>query len=716
MDVEMMCSRNGRLCRRTKAVILAVVLLAACGAVGSGDAARAQETGSSPGFPVLLANGAIYPWDHDAGRIPPAFRVDGYRSSGLYLVQCAGSIEESWLEAVREAGGKVCGYIPYNTLLVAVDNRQLAGVEGLPFVSWTGIYQPYFKVSPSLQLQLSQGREATVAALLYDGSLLEETAQALRDMGVEVLEEEKDAWCGILVMRVAPHMLDEVAALRAVEWLELYTGGTLAGNAVASPRGVSAGDLHPDRAAAVSARPEKVALADSGLASAGADGLPQALRSRVTGVYSFRGDGGEDASGHGTALAGVLLAGDSLSSEGDTARPNPVELAVYATGYGVGPLPQPASMTALLERAYLEGARSLLDGSVPEGRESLCAYGIYSFQRDAFAWDHADMTIVEPAGNEGTDADGDGVVDRGSLLGGAAAKNVLAVGGCEGAGRAGSYRVPTYGELEGAFAGRFPASPLKEDGAEGSTPGMAAFSSRGPTTDGRIKPDLVAAATGVVTFAAAGTAGRPAAFPVGDRTCVVYGTGVAAALVAGRVASLRSELTAARGVPPSAALVKAFLVNGALDLYPGQYGEAVLEVPRAPNPVEGWGKCDFTASTDRETWLRVIDDGEGMRSGESRVFRVEVKTGSQLRVTLAWSDYPSLPQARLHLVNDLDLRVIDPGGGFSYPNGRTSRDPLNNVERVILDVSGKPGTYTLEIAAANVPMAPQPYALVVQLF
>lgn len=713
----MMFRKTARPRRRFNQAVVVAAMIAVCSTTFPTHAARAQKSDLSPHFPILLVNGAVYPWEYDAERIPPAFRSEGYRSSGLYLVQCVESVEGSWVEAVQETGGRVCGYIPYNTLLVAMDNQQRAKVEGLPFISWTGIYHPYFKVSPSLQLQLSQGREAMVVALLYDGSLLEETAHALHDMGLEVLAGDSDAWCGVMVIRLPPDMLDEVAALPAVEWLELYSGGTVTGCAVVSAPGEAVGGYPALYSADISDRPEKVALADTGLMAAGTEGLPNALRNRITGVFSFRGDAGEDLTGHGTAVVGVLLAGDSLSAGGFVVRLNPLEAAVYATGYGLAPLPQPPSMTSLFSEAYREGARSILDGSVPEGRESLGSYGIYSFQRDAFVWDHADMTIVEPAGNEGSDANGDGVVDRGSLLGGAAAKNVLAVGGCEGMSRAGStYRVPTYGELEGALAGRFPTSPLRDDKAEGSPNGMVAFSSRGPTADGRIKPDLVAAATGVVTFSAKGRGSHPATFPLGDGTAVVYGTSVAAALVAGSVASLRRLLTAARGATPSSALLKAFLVNGATDLYPGQYGEAGLEIPRAPNAVEGWGKCDQGASAGRETWLRVIDDAEGMRKGEARVFRVEVKAGKQLRVTLAWSDYPSLPQARLHLVNDLDLRVIDPEGKFFYPNGRTSRDPLNNVERVVVDVSGKTGTYTFEITAPNVPFSPQPYALVAQLF
>jgi len=38
------------------------------------------------------------------------------------------------------------------------------------------------------------------------------------------------------------------------------------------------------------------------------------------------------------------------------------------------------------------------------------------------------------------------------------------------------------------------------------------------------------------------------------------------------------------------------------------------------------------------------------------------------------------------------------------------------VERVVLDMTEMPGDYTLEISAWNVPLSPQPFALVVQVF
>lgn len=674
----------------------------------------------SQSLPILLVNGAIYPRVFEVTDLPAAFRADapGAGTEALYLVQCAGPIREDWLEEIKSRGAKPRGYLANNTLVAGMDAGVFSQVSRLSFISWSGLYQPYYKISPVLQLRLVQGGEVTALAQLYDARLLGPVLEALRTMPLEILAWGGDDWCGIVVMRLPVEELREVAALPAVEWLDLYGAGTLPSlvgpgtGEVNVPDG--RGTAHEGRSSVASTTgfPETVAVSDTGLEYPSSNALPAWLAGRVVERVSMRGGGDPWLPGHGTATTMVLLAGDTLDEQQPEVKP--IRVILYATGYGLG-IPQlPVSMYSLLEDTYTRGARVFLGGSVPEGGESLVRYGTYSFQRDAFAWRRPDMLIVEPAGNEGTDADGDGRVDAGSLLGGSCAKNVIGVGGCEGGKDPGDDN-PTYSELDESFPGRFSALPLGKDASVGDTRGIAAFSSRGPTDDGRIKPDLVAPATGIPVPTPLSEEGSSTTVQWREGTLTwAFGTSLAAAILAGEAALLRGAVRTRIGKEPSAALIRALLVNGAEDLYPGQYGEESPEVPRAPNPVEGWGRPDGSWTGNRSSWLRLVDDVRGLRGGDTRIYRVEVRSMSELRVTLAWTDYPSLPQSRMRLVNDLDLRVIGPDGESYYPNGRRSRDPLNNTERVVIDVSGRPGKYTVEVKAWNVPLAPQPYALVIQ--
>lgn len=54
----------------------------------------------------------------------------------------------------------------------------------------------------------------------------------------------------------------------------------------------------------------------------------------------------------------------------------------------------------------------------------------------------------------------------------------------------------TYG---GIWPDDFPANPIKSDKRSDDAEGMVAFSSRGPTVDGRIKPDVVAPGTYILS-------------------------------------------------------------------------------------------------------------------------------------------------------------------------------------------------------------------------
>lgn len=679
---------------------------------------RAQAVDSRD-LPILLVNGAIYPRLFNASDLPAAFRADSPQpgTEALYLLQCAGPVREDWLEELKSSGAKPRGYLASNALVAAVEAGSYSRVSGLGFVRWSGIYQPYFKISPVLQLRLVQGGEVTVLAQLYDARFLEPVLEALRTMSLEILAWGGEEWCGVVVLRLPVEGLKEVAALPAVEWLDLCTEGTLPASSI--PRvagrigeGGSPGMGRVVAGSKASDSTETVALLDADLGEVSGAGLPAWISGKVEGPYYLR-DGGEGGLGmHGAAMLGSLLAGDTtLEPEPEV---KPLRVLCYATGYGRGIPPLPVSMYSALADAYSRGARVFLVGSLPEGRESLGRYGTYSFQRDAFAWSHPDLLIVDPAGNEGTDADGDGRVDAGSLLGGSCAKNVMSVGGCEGE-RSKNGGDPAYRELEEVLPGTFPASPLAEDVCTGDPRGMAAFSSRGPTDDGRIKPDLVAPATGIpVPEPAEGGDSPEVPGWRGGEAWWGCGTSLAAAILAGEAAVIRGSMRQRTGRNPSAALLRALLVNGAEDLHPGQYRVEDSEIPPAPNPVEGWGRPDPSWLEGRSWWIRIVDDRIGLRVGDTRVYRVKVSSMSELRVTLAWTDYPSLPQSRVHLVNDLDLRVIGPGGESFYPNGRYSRDPLNNTERVVVNVSGKPGIYTVEVKAWNVPMAPQPYALVIQ--
>jgi hypothetical protein len=261
---------------------------------------------------------------------------------------------------------------------------------------------------------------------------------------------------------------------------------------------------------------------------------------------------------------------------------------------------------------------------------------------------------------------------------------------------------------------------------------MAAFSSRGPTDDGRYKPDVVAPGTWILSgYSGLYQQGYDASanpkngawqydgwgFPYNSEYKYMGGTSMSNPLTAGGAAVVRDYYNKAKGVStPSAALIKATIINSAVDILDeNNDGLNDNDFP-IPNNIEGWGLVNLDGATDGT--IAYVDEVSGLSTGGTKNYNVTT-TGGPLKVTLVWSDYPSTDTATINLINDLDLTVSGGSGtfrgnvfagGWSAAGG--SADRRNNVENVYIQTPIA-GTYTVSINAFNVPNGPQKYALVV---
>ena len=177
----------------------------------------------------------------------------------------------------------------------------------------------------------------------------------------------------------------------------------------------------------------------------------------------------------------------------------------------------------------------------------------------------------------------------GSIGSEAAAKNCITVGATE------SLRPRielTYGALRPRS---FPSDPIFSDLSADNPDGMAAFSSRGPTKEKRLKPDVCAPGTSILSTRSGAVVNPETIFGTSNDPDYFFddGTSMATPLVAGCCAVLRESLVKNEVPNPSAALIKALLINGARPI-PGQYHPS--ETGPSPNPAAGWGRVNLAAS------------------------------------------------------------------------------------------------------------------------
>lgn len=532
-----------------------------------------------------------------------------------------------------------------------------------------------------------------------------------------------------------------IAALRGLKGMEEKHLKQLWNNVARGVVGNRVVDANPT-GLGLSGDGEIVAVADSGLDTGDPSTLHPDFQGRVHHIESFpivpslndflTNPGGDDGpadrfSGHGTHVCGSVLGDGSRSRtlglapiEGVAPGANLVFQAIDQTtvwnqqgifaflsqgrtppSHGLFGIPD--DLGDLFQPAFDQGARihsNSWGGGRPGEYDAQCA------DLDRFVWEHKDFLVLVAAGNDGIDdtpGGGQGITP-GSVTSPATAKNCVTVGACENP-RAGEFDDRTYGSL---FPSSFPNAPYDTDEVALSADDIVAFSSRGPCTTGRRKPDVLAPGTFVLSTRSSqidgfGWGSFP---PASDDYMFNGGTSMATPLVAGCAALVRQFLRTEEGIDdPSAALMKAVLIHSARYV-PYRFAHA-SSAPAVDNE-QGWGRVELESVLNPPSSRRVIfiDDRQGLETGQQREFEIEVTDDSEaLRATLVYSDFPGED-----LVNNLNLFAVAPDGTFHVGNG--SPDGDNNVEGIFVDQPAA-GTWKLRVVASSVPEGPQDFALVV---
>ncbi|KAG2389049.1 hypothetical protein C9374_014449 [Naegleria lovaniensis] len=288
---------------------------------------------------------------------------------------------------------------------------------------------------------------------------------------------------------------------------------------------------------------------------------------------------------------------------------------------------------------------------------------------------------------------------------------------------------------------------------------IAYFSSRGPTSDGRIKPDIVAPGYFIVSARSHNTLSTPmtcseSSQDVSQAVLQMGGTSMSCPLTAANAALVRQYYTegwyydgknnTSKGFKPSAALMKATIINSGVPLlgYLDLSGFLLPINDASSNPefrlqakyIEGFGRIqlDRVLMFDNSTRKLLIGRKENIKTSssvkdefgdpvisseeESHTYCIAPKvsgTMNDVKITLTWTDYPSNPARGRHLVNNIDLGCkIDRDVYFGNSNTSNTfdRDNVNNVEQLVFN--NVQSRIVVNIAASYIYKA-QSYALVV---
>jgi hypothetical protein len=628
----------------TGVVVLCVLLLTL-----GGQQLLAQQSIDS-GAPLIRLKNTTF--DPQAGEPALAQALRTPQSSGVttYLVQFNGPIEESWKAAAQAAGAKLYGYVPDNTLIARADAAGVDRLRALPFVRWVGPYHPAYRLEPALASTAAAGDATVMVQTLPDADMPALAAQ-VAGWGGRVEDQSANAIAGYMRATLPATHLGDLAASDAVLWVEPYFAPEL-NNEVGGGQIMRANEVR--QSLGLFGAGQTVAVADTGMDVGNTTNLHPDIKGRLIKAYCLGRPSPcdwSDPNAHGTHVAGSVLGSGSASGSNPSAHQYAgshagvapeaalVFQSIQASNGSLGGIPNDVGQ--LMRQAYNDGARIHTNSwGGPTGGSSN-PYGGYdanSQQADQAAWEHKDQVILFAAGNSGTDADRNGVIDPDSIGQPGTAKNVITVGASENLRNSGGYNPGGDCDSWGScWFDDFSASPIAEDTPSDNANGMAAFSSRGPTDDGRIKPDLVAPGTNIVSVRShhpdAGTG-----WGVYDSNYIYEGgTSMATPLTAGAFALVREWLTRIKGIAnPSAALMKSVLVNGAADMSPGQYDAAHQEIPsRQPNNVTGWGRVDLKAALDPPAPLKVWfnDATTGIATGQSATYQVTVQNTQAAQTT-----------------------------------------------------------------------------------
>ncbi len=636
-----------------------------------------------------------------------------------FVAQFKAPPEADWLRALESKGLRVSGRLGQFGVMLEGDAMAAAALAQDRDIAYVAPFDAAWRVSPNLQD--AKERVKFVSVQVNPASAVQAVADEIKRLKgrVETVWDEANSPGvdqRVIIAEIDAARLLQLAGQRDVRWIDFQpstyepederSAQIVAGNlnATAPPNTLPVtGYAAQLTTLGIDGTGVVIAINDTGVDTNTIGAVQGDLAGRIAFAPAAPGLG--DTDGHGTHVAGIA------AGNGGTADTDP---GGFRLGQGVAP---GARVGVLLNPSFVSIA-AFSQAAVQNGSQVMnCSWRVND---PGLAYSALDQTIDQGI------RDADGV---------AADSQALAV--VFSAGNAGPGASTLTKQTKNAIVvGNSLNGRPGEGDPNDDVRGIRFSSSCGPAADGRLLPTVIAPGTNIVSCRPTidtlpGVLGtqRPENSYIdtggtahADHT-EMSGTSMAAAHVSGLCALLIEwwrDRTGGR--TPSPAMLKALIVNGAVDCAGGPVGNTGAVLANIPNSQQGWGRANLRnvvlAAPDVQRGPKVFVDQRHAftAAGQTFTLRVAVTDATRpLRVTLAWSDSPGNPASATMLVNDLDLRVTEIAtgrlflgnvfaNGFSATGG--VRDQLNNVECVYVQVPT--GEYEVTVRAASVTMDARP--------
>ena len=645
---------------------------------------------ADPGL-ILLRETTIDPSEASIQNVAEPVCVPTASGKSQYLIQPEKNFTFEETKLIKDLGITIIGCVPPNAYHILASPEEIESLKKQTKLLYLGEFVPEYKTTVSSR-KLMAGKEEAFDAyvLLSSDAEYDEVAKLLP--GCKKVSVSPT----ILEAKVTREQVDRLSKLSAVVNVEEKSENFIF-NDVAKTENLM--NVEAVTGNGYSGKGVTVCVADTGLDSGDPNDIhPDFAGKDITGVICSNNprDDWKDLNGHGTHVAGSVCGTGQRESNKAGMAPDASLYFICCGAAGTGIYTPDESD---VEGAYDAGAR-IMSNSWGDSNDG--SYNTDSLRWDGYALKYPDMLFVFAAGNANRKID---TANNATISHTASAKNLLTVGASE------NYRPDyskTYGDLfsaEGVFKNDKVASP-----AYNNQQGMAYFSSRGPTKDGRAKPDICAPGTVVSStesiFDQTNDGTR--------KSYYVYmnGTSMATPLTSGACADILQYLHEQGIEAPSSAMVKAVLINGARTMGTGQYKD-VVEIPDyTPNGVNGFGHVDLKESLDPVMGDLFALEGTITNTGDSVTFTFNKVYYGNLDATLCWTDSLGSLSASKNLVNDLDLIVTSSDGTY-YAGGATNHvDSINNVEKFRTDAFHS-GEINITVKGENIMNGPQTFAIAV---